>query len=355
MSTLDGTHLPPVIGPSSLPADTPVTTGDTPAASVQQGGTSLPPTASNSSGLLQNFILPKTTLDALGLLRPSNQGDSEILVSQAFLTAERLADESEASEASALSSLAATQAAILAAFQLRLASLQAANNADRAQIDTNNTQIEAIDTEIGEINGELGELETQRQDLETAIAGLDADDPQLAALQQQLDGVNNEIARLDGRLDGLEGEQNRLTAENARLGDAIDERQQEINQQSRTVALINTTLERLIAATDGVNQSVDAVQEESVLDTGEVILEERLPDMQQIFEIDLEDIGLETTIAEARLDDRAVEDAVTVSFGLVGSFFESLGLFLQLSNLVELDLDSTAFGNNNSQRMQISV
>lgn len=360
MSAFDTNNLPPVIGPTTLPAGTPAAPAEAPAA--EQDVVGFVPSSGNSSGLLQNFILPKTTLDALGLLRPSNQGDSEVLVSQAFLTAERLADENEAANASALSAMAATQASILAAFQLRLAALEAANTAAQGTIAGNNAQLNAIGAEIGQVSQDLDGLRAEQQSLNDQIAALENTEPQtgetaaeLVALRRELAFVNAQISELNGTLDALQDDVDRLDAENARLSDEIEARQETIDAQSELVVLISGLFDRFVTATDGQNRSVDEAQEDTVIETNEVVLEEILPNMQQIFEIDLEDIGLETIIGDTRLDDRAAEEAVALSFGLVGSFFESLGVFLQLSNLIELDLDSTAFGNNKTQRMQISV
>lgn len=358
MSSIDTNSPPPVVGPTPAPSGTPATSADAPASPNPQIPTGFAPTAGNASGLLQNFILPKTTLDALGLLRPSNQGDSEVLVSQAFLTSERLADENESNEASAISARAATQASILAAFQLRLATLENENNAARATIAANNTQLNAIDADIGQVLQDIDRLENRQQSLTDQINALDVTDEnagQIRELRAQLADVDSQIGQLNNTLNTLENDQDRLRTANAGLANEIDERQESIDGQNRVFTLISTALERLVAAADGVNQTVEGAQEQTVITTGEVILEDILPDLQNIFEIDLEDAGLETTIRASQLDDREIEDAVTVSFGLVGSFFESLGLFLQLANLVELDLDTTAFGNNKTQRMHITI
>ncbi len=364
MSSLDATNLPPVINPTVLPSDVPASSNETAAATAEQTTVGLPSatTTSSASGLLQNFILPKTALDALGLLKPSNQGDSEVLVAQASLTAEELADDSEATEASALSAMAATNAGIFGAIQLQIATLRAQNNAAQDRIASNNGQINAIDNQISQNAQALGDLEDQQRNLNNQIADLEAVDPQtdeivdqIRALQQQLSGVNASIADLNNTIEDLQGERSSLASENAEIQNEITGREQTILVQTQLVELLGSLLERFIDASQGVNETIDDAQKETELETSEVVLESILPDLQQVFEIDLEDAGLETVLSETRLDNRETEEAITVSFGLVGSFFESLGLFLQLSNLVELDLDSTAFGNNKSQRMQISI
>lgn len=358
MNSIDTNGQRPIVGPTTTPTDTPVAPADAPASTSRQMPVGFAPTAGNASGLLQNFILPKTTLDALGLLRPSNQGDGEALVSQAFLTSERLASENESNEASAISASAATQAGILGAFQLRLTTLNSINRTARATIAANDGQLNSIDADIGQVLQELDTLEDQQQSITDQINALEVTDEnagQIRDLRAQLAIVNGQMGGLNTTLNALENDQDRLRAENAGLTNEINQRQQTIDGQTRLIALIGAALERLVAATDGVNQTVEGAQEQKVIATGEVIMEDILSDLQNIFEIDLEDAGLETLISETQLDDREVKNAVTLSFGLVGSFFESLGLFLQLANLAELDLDSAAFGNNKSQRMQISV
>ncbi|MDX8355146.1 hypothetical protein [Cognatiyoonia sp. IB215182] len=362
MNPVDPNSIPPVFGPTSIPTDIPETRTNAPLSTTQQGISSATPTAGNTSGLLQNFILPKTTLDALGLLKPSNQGDSEVLVAQAFLTAERLVDESDSAQATALSAAAALQVSILAAFQDRLAALQDANAAAREQIASNNEALATLSDQIEESAEEIDVLQERQQDLREQINELEEIEPQtdviaaqIASLREQLRVVTAEIGQLNDALDALEEQQGQLRAENTQLTAEIEAREDAIAAQNALVTFITATLERLIAASDGVNIAVDETQDQTTAETNDVILEDILPSMQEIFELDLEDLGLETVIDDTRIGDREIEEAIALSFGLVGSFFESLGVFFQQSSLVQLDLDSTAFGNNKSQRLQIPV
>lgn len=362
MNPVDPTSVTPVFGPTSIPADTPEAAPNAPLSTTQQGISGTPPTAGNNSGLLQNFILPKTTLDALGLLKPSNQGDSEVLVAQAFLTAERLTDENDSAQAAALSAAAALQVSILAAFQERLVALQAANAAARETITGNTQQLANLNGQITATTNERDALQNSQQSLQDQITALENTEPQtdaiaaqLASLRAELQVVTAQISQLNDTLNALGVQQNALRAENAQLTSEIEEREAAIAAQNALVTLITATLERLVTVSDGVNIAVDATQNQTANDANDVILEDILPSMQEIFEIDLEDIGLETAIDDTRIDDREVAEAITLSFGLVGSFFESLGVFFQQSNLVQLDLDTAAFGNNKSQRLQIPV
>lgn len=359
MSMVDGTHFSPVVGPGTSPAEAPANPNAAPDPATDESSAASVPSPGNSSGLLQNFVLPKSTLDALGLLKPSNQGDTEVLVSQAYLTAELLADESEASEATALGFLAAANSSIAAADQARLAALEEQNAIDQNTISQNETRLASISGQIGSANSELTEFETQREQLTAQIAALDANDPdnaeQLAALERQLSNVNSQITSLEQTLGGLEAEQERLNSEIAQLRDDIIGRQQTINQQQVLLSLRESFLDKLVAATDGINQTVEEEQEETVTQEAEVILEEVLPNLQLIFETDLEDVALEEIIGDIKLQDRETQEAVALSVGIVGSFFESLGVFFQLANLIELDLDTAAFGNNKTQRLQISM
>jgi len=362
MNPVDPNSIPPVFGPTSIPADVPDTGTNAPLSTTQQGIGGATPTAGNSSGLLQNFILPKTTLDALGLLKPSNQGDSEVLVAQAFLTAERLADENDSAQATALGAAAALQVSILAAFQERLASLQDANAAAREQIASNNEALATLSDQIEESSDEIGVLQERQDDLRERISELEDTEPQtdvvaaeIASLREQLRVVTAEIGQLNDAVDALEERQGQLRTENTQLTAEIEAREDVIAAQNTLVTLITATLERLIDASDGANAAVDETQDQTTTETNDVILEDILPSMQEIFEIDLEDLGLETVIGDINIDDREVDEAVIVAFGLVGSFFESLGVFFQQASLVELDLDTAAFGNNKSQRLQLSV
>ncbi|WP_341367296.1 hypothetical protein [Yoonia sp. BS5-3] len=359
MSTLDGAGLSTVVNPTSLPVDTSTPQAEVTDNVIPDGAV---PSAGNTSGLLANFLPAKTLLDALGLLRPSNQGDSEVLIAQAYLTNERLGDESESAAASALGSMAAAQSNLLEFFRLQLAALEASNRVDRETIATNSTTIDQLNTDIDQASEQLQEFETEQRDLNEQIAALKDIDPQteqtaadIVALQQRLDGVNRQVTDATTALEGLRDERRQLETQNTGLQNDIDQRQSSINSQTALVSVITITLERFVNATQGVNSDVDEAQDEVVIEAAEVLLEEILPEMQRIFESDIEDAGLEETISNTSLDDREVADANIIAFGLVGTFLEALGVFLQLANLQQLDLDSTAFGNNKSQRMQISV
>ncbi len=364
MSALNGTNLPLVgVGTSLLQGSQVAETEDQAAVAEAQGASvGIGQTVGNTSGLLQNFVLPKTTLDALGLLKPSNQGDSEALVSQAFLIAERLADESESAQATAFGEFAAGQAAAIEAFLQRISTLEAENAAAQGQINTNNGKVNKIDRNIGNVAEQISELEGQKQSLNAEIDALvqiapQTDDirAQIDALSAQITGIDDEIQQLNGTLADLQAEKTGLLAQNENLQTEIGNRQSTIDDQQQLALLISEVFSKTIVALEGTNQSVDETQDLTSLESGEVILEETLPNMQQIFDFDIEDVAIENLIANSAVTEEEAAKAVAISYGLAGSFYESLGIFFQLANLGELDLDSTAFGNNKSQRVEIFV
>ncbi|MEL7389110.1 MAG: hypothetical protein AAFN76_04950 [Pseudomonadota bacterium] len=362
MNPVDPKSTPPVFGHTSNPTDVSgIATGKEPS-KTQQGISTAASTAASANGVLQNFILPKTTLDALGLLKPSNQGDGEVVAAQALLTAERLVDQSESAEATALSAAAALQVRVLSAFTDRFEALRDANAAGREQIASNLEALAVLSEQIEESFDEIEGLEKRQNDLREQIAELEKSEPKTDVIEAQIESlredqriVTAEIDDLAETLEELEDERGQLHGENAQLTAEIEAREDAIAAQNRFFALITATLERLISVSNGVNVAVNETQDQTEAEATDFVLADILPSMQELFEFDLEDLALETVIDDSRISDRKTEEAVVLSFGLVGSFFESLGVFFQKSSLVELDLDSTAFGNNKSQRLQIHV
>ncbi len=320
------------------------------------------PSAGNGSGLLQNFVLPRTSLDALGLLRPSNQGDSEVLISQVSLIAEELAGDSESAQSEANGAAAAALSAFLQGVANRIAELQTQNADAQDRIEANQTTIQGLDSDIAALNTNLNTLTVDINALNAQIAALQNTSPMTPDVSQQIQALTNQVQTLTAQANQIRGQITTLEARKAGLEGqiALDTAQIAANDSTIAAQAQNAlasvfVLASLREALQSPSESIDAAQNLFLEEIISQDVEEFLPNMQQIFEADFEDAQIQEMIEETDLTDDEISKAVTVSFGLLGSFYEGLGIFLQQANLVELDLDSVARGNNESQRMQIAL
>ncbi len=253
--------------------------------------------AGNSSRLLQSFVIARNSLDSVGLRRPLNAGDTEMLLAEISLIIAELSGDNETSRANNQ----ASRAIIRSLFErFNINSIAAA----RAQIEV--------------AAAELGRLWT-----------LDTTD----LPKEEVDAIRVQIGIL-----------NRLIAT--------------LNSQIERATFIQSFIDFFIGLI-GLPEAVSPEFLENlsffVRESSEQEQSEILSDFQEILEVDLEDTDIQEYIAELSIEDINIEKAQIVSFGLLGSFFEALGVFFQQADLVELDLDPLARANNKQQRLQVTL
>ena len=320
------------------------------------------PSAGNSSGLLTNFVLPKSSLDALGLLKPSNQGDSEVLASQVSLVAEELATDSNSAEAEANAEAAEALSAFLQGVSTRIAELRAQNDEAQGRIQANSATIDGLDAASSGLNTDLAEVTAEIGTLNAQIATLQASVPVTQDVAQQIQELTRQVQDLTTQAGQIQTQISEIQAQKAGLQEQITADLALIAANDGTIAAqaqnaVNSIF-ALAALREEVQSPSESIEAAQSLFLEEIVaqdIEEFLPNMQVLFEADFEDAQIQEMIAETGLTDEEAAKAIAISYGLVGSFYEGLGVFLQQANLVELDLDSVARANNESQRLQIPL
>ncbi len=367
MNSVVGPSVSPNTAPqSNIPAEETLTpqgpNGVPQPAGVQAEAPATLPSAGNGSGLLTNFVLPRTSLDALGLLRPGNQGDTEVLISQVSLITEQLAAESDSAQTEAEGAAAAALSGFLLSISNRIAQLQT-QNADAAdRIATNSATINGLNGDIANNSADLAAVTADINALNTQIASLQNTSPMTPDVAQQIQDLTAQVQGLTAQADQIRGKIATLEAQKAGLENQITtdtgliaQNEGVISAQEQTALASIFVLSALRESLETPSESIDAAQRLFLEEVISQDVEEFLPNMQVLFEADFEDAQIQEMIRETGLSDDEVSKAVTVSFGLLGSFYEGLGIFLQQANLVELDLDTVARGNNESQRVQIGL
>ncbi len=333
-------------------------------AGVQGESSSSAPVVTNLVDLSKSLILPRTSLGALGLSKPGNQGDGEVLVAQVFSAAESLREEGDSEQEAALSAAAAAQARILVEAQARVSALRVLNDEARETITQNTAilttlgfQIEDVTVTLQDLEGLSGELQDEIRKLEGIEPPTNEIEAQLDSLRVELQAVNSRIESLSDVLSGLQTEINELNDENLRLNSEIAQRVDAISAQNQLVSLTTRALDRLVTAAHGFSTSVYESQKQALTEANERVLADILPDMQKIIESSIENDQIKTINADTRTKDHEIEEAVKTGEESANLLLYLLGVFYSVQNsvLVELDGYTTSFGNDKGRRFKIPV
>ena len=313
MDTITGSGIAPIPLPQQNNPDAQSASTDNNTQPANTVSNQIPngPTAGNSSGLLQNFVISRASLSSVGLRAPINAGDTEVLLAEVSLILSELNDQNESYKATNQANTGLVR-----------------SNFERFTINLS----ERIRKEINDLNSEITSLQTEISNLQ-AIDQTTLSETQKEALNSQISSLNTRFTDLNAQVTGL----------NVALALAIF-LQIFVELFASLLGLGETAFFELLETL--VNQESENTEENlSVI----------LPEFQEVFEVDLEDAEIQEYIAEFGIEDENIEKAQIVSFGLLGSFFEALGVFFQQADLVELDLDSVARANNKQQRLQIAL
>lgn len=293
--------------------------------------------APSVGALLQDFFRSRTHLEGLGLRTPRNAGDTEVLLAEVSLILGRLSANNDGMKGSAD---AVRKRSILneADRNFRnLAGLDGAIQDKTLQKDQKNTERNELAAEVNGNTARIGELMAQlptlgEEDQQQVLAEIGRLNTANNTLNAAIRDLDQQIGQLTAEIDTLTASFTILTIFGNFLGNFI----LRFLFQSDAVQIEET------------KQEVEKLREEEELS-------EITPAFQNLLEIDLEDAAIQEFIADRNLDETEVAETFKQAIGLLGSFFEALGVLLQAADLVELDLDASARANNKAQRLQLSL
>lgn len=335
------TSLPSNLTPQSVQTEDENTSVSSPVAEVAAASVSFSEQEVSSA-----FGRGFSELGVLGLRFPDNVGDSEAVFLLLDLVSKRLANDNDGLKAFADGVAARDALSQLQGNYQQLADLQ-------AQSDDLNGQLETVKADKAAVDATLPGLSQDVADKQQIVDDLQ-EDPDVStdpAKIQALADANADLATSQSALSEAQTLSSDLATQVSGLEDAIASTDAAIVEAQAFGTALLLALSRQVL--DAFNVDGDAKEF-----TDDVITEELqyevLPNLQRIYEDDLQDAGVQDELAEAAVDDR-LEDVRQPLLLLLAVTSQIAGVIPKELEASKLNLDMETQGSNKTARRMLSL